>query len=320
MPTVALMILFNHNYEANIEKIEKIYQLKFDDIYFIMPFYKGKKPNVISVYENSFYFQGYISKALETIKHKNYQHYIIIGDDLILNPDINQHNYKTFFKLTENCGFMPGLFLLNDATQTVPDRPLAPYWPAIIDALKFRINQKGIEVAKYLPSQNDAIKMLHQHGLTFVPKISWRYILSPLKKLPFSKVGYENKKRAGKHYFANFAYYFTNRKLRYPLVGSYSDICIIPNSAVESMIEYCGIFAALNLFAEVALPTAFAFSVPETTMEVNLNFQGVTFWNSTTVSQFEKQHQLNLMHLFENFPEHALYVHPIKLSRWKTMV
>ena len=152
MSDIALVILFNHNYEANIEKLQKIYEPRFSNIFFIMPFYKGDKSNVIPVYENSLYFQGYISKTLEKISNDKYSHYMFIGDDLILNPAINENNYKDFFKLNDRSGFMPDLFLLTDTKQTSPDRPLAPYWPGVLDAVRFRIKQKGIEISKFLPA------------------------------------------------------------------------------------------------------------------------------------------------------------------------
>lgn len=317
MSNIALVILFNHNYEANIEKLQKIYEARFTNIFFVMPFYKGKKTNVIPVYENSLYFQGYISKALEKINNDSFSHYIIIGDDLILNPGINENNYKEFFNLKEHSGFMPELFLLTDTKQTSPDRPFAPYWPGLLDALKFRIKQKGIEISKFLPNYNDAKNMLQKHGLTFSPKLPWKIIFLPLKRLPFTRADFEYKKRAIRNYVENVTHLFFNRKIPYPLVGAYSDICIIPKTAVKDMIAYCGTFAALNLFVEVALPTAFAFSVPEIITEPDLKSSGLTLWNPVTVSEFENKYQSDLTYLFKNFPADTLYIHPIKLSRWK---
>jgi len=317
MSNVALIILFNHNYEANIDKLQKLYQPRFSNIFFIMPFYRGNNPNVIPVYENSFYFQGYVAKALEKLSVHNFDHYMFVGDDLILNPSINEHNYKESFKLKENSGFMPELFLLTDLTQTSPNRPFAPYWPGVVDAIKFRIKQRGIEISKFLPGYEDAKNKLQKHGFTFSSSLSWKFILLPLKKLPFTKADFEYKKRAIRNYSKNITHLLFNRKIEYPLLGAYSDLCIVPGTAVKDMIAYCGTFAALNLFVEVALPTAFAFSVPEITTEANLDSRGLTLWNPVTVGAFEKKYQSDINYLFQNFPADTLYVHPIKLSRWK---
>ncbi len=317
MSNVALVILFNHNYEANIDKLQKLYQPRFSNIFFIMPFYRGTNPNVISVYENSFYFQGYIAKALEKLSVHNFDHYMFVGDDLILNPAINEHNYKDSFQLQENTGFMPDLFLLTDLAQTSPNRPFAPYWPGVVDALKFRVKQRGIEISKFLPSYEDAKNKLQRHGFTFTPKLPLQFIMSPLKKLPVTKADFEYKKRPIRSYQKNLSYLLFNRTLHYPLLGAYSDLCIVPNIAVKDMIAYCGTFAALNLFVEVALPTAFAFSVPEIKTEADLSSRGLTLWNPITVGDFEKKYQSDINYLFQNFPGNTLYVHPIKLSRWK---
>lgn len=317
MSNVALVILFNHNYEANIDKLQKLYQSRFSNIYFIMPFYRGDNTHVIPVYENSFYFQGYVGKALEKLSPKNFDHYMFVGDDLILHPGINENNYKDFFKLKENGGFMPDLFLLTDLEQTSPNRPFAPYWPGVVDALRFTIKQRGIEISKILPSYEEAKNKLQRHGFNFTPKLSWKFIVKPLTKLPFTKADFEYKKRPIRNYQKNLPYMLFNRKIEYPLLGAYSDLCIVPNVAVNDMIAYCGTFAALNLFVEVALPTAFAFSVPEITTEANLTSRGLTLWNPTTVSEFENKYKKDINYLFENFPADTLYVHPIKLSRWK---
>ncbi|HTL09351.1 MAG TPA: hypothetical protein VL307_13870 [Chitinophagaceae bacterium] len=317
MSNVALVILFNHNYEANIEKLKKLYQPRFSNIYFIMPFYRGNDPQVIAVYENSFYFQGYIAKALEQLSVHNYDHYMFVGDDLILNPSINEHNYKESFSITHYSGFMPDIFLLTDLTQTSPNRPFAPYWPGIVEAARFTVKQRGIEISKFLPSYEEAKNKLARHGLHFTPKLSLQFALRPLKKIPFTKADFEYKKRVIKNYTVNIKDLLFKRRLQYPLVGAYSDLCIVPNGAVKDMIAYCGTFAALNLFVEVALPTAFALSVPAVSTEATLGMHGLTLWNPTTVGAFEKKYQSDLGFLFANFPERTLYIHPIKLSRWK---
>ncbi|MBN8650204.1 MAG: hypothetical protein J0L67_02190 [Cytophagales bacterium] len=97
MSKVALIIIFNHKFEKNLPALKNIYQERFEDIYFVIPFYAGSETNVIPVYDHSYYFQGYIAQALKFISHK-FDHYLFIADDLFLNPAINQSNYSNFFK------------------------------------------------------------------------------------------------------------------------------------------------------------------------------------------------------------------------------
>ena len=57
MEKVALIIIYNHKFDQNIDVLEKLYQGSFSHVYHLVPFYTGKKVNVISIYENSRYFQ-----------------------------------------------------------------------------------------------------------------------------------------------------------------------------------------------------------------------------------------------------------------------
>ena len=57
---VSLIVIFNHKFEQNINLLRKIYDGRFSNIFFILPFYKGNDEDVISVYESSYSFQGYI--------------------------------------------------------------------------------------------------------------------------------------------------------------------------------------------------------------------------------------------------------------------
>ena len=109
MSKVALVVIYNHQYNKNIAVIEKLYENRFSEMYHLVPFYEGNNPNVIPVYVNSFYFQGYISQGLSSFFNKKYEHYFFIGDDLILNPLINENNYKQHMKLDSSTSFIPNL-------------------------------------------------------------------------------------------------------------------------------------------------------------------------------------------------------------------
>ena len=48
---VPLIIIYNHRFDQNIEKLNKIYGERFSKIYHLVPFYDGDLPNVIPVFE-----------------------------------------------------------------------------------------------------------------------------------------------------------------------------------------------------------------------------------------------------------------------------
>jgi hypothetical protein len=315
MNNVALLILFNHNYEKNITRLKHIYHDRFSNIYFIMPFYQGDDENVISVYENSYYFQGYITQALNQLKGKQFTHYIFIGDDLILNPGINELNYKDFFSISCNEAFIPNFFYLNDLKETKPFRPFAPYWVHQSSAINFKAKQDGIEAATYLPSYQDAEKLLQNQGLNFTPEMPRRmFIPKPIFK---QNQSFRNNLKRLKVIVDNFKYLISTPKIPYPFIGSYSDILIVPGRYKDKFILYTGILTALRLFVEIAIPSALAYSVPKVVTEKDLDFKGQTYWGESDFVNLEKKYEGSLDLLFEKFPDKCLYIHPIKLSKWK---
>ncbi len=318
MSDVALIILFNHNYEKNLLSLDEIYGSRFTNVWYVMPFYNGDRKDVISVYENSFYFQGYLAYALDRLKQKGYKHYFIIADDLYLNPKIDENNYTDFFKVNEDTAFIPGPFLLNDLKETRPSRPYAPFWGKEKYALNFNIKQLGIEVSKILPSYNQAKDLLSAHGLNFTNSLSYiKLLISPLFKKINTKEELRNRYYRFRLFFSNLKYIVTNEKLKYPLIGSYSDICIIPHKNINKFINYSGALASLHLFVEIALPTALLFSSSKVVSEDSLSHKGETYWSKTDVQEFSEKFNSSLSTLNENFPEDTLYIHPVKISQWK---
>ncbi|HEX8332272.1 MAG TPA: hypothetical protein VF622_06595, partial [Segetibacter sp.] len=162
---VLLVIIFNHKYDKNIPILEKIYQSRFSNIVYIVPFYTGDRKDVIPVYESSFYFQGYISQALKEFYNTRFEHYIFIGDDLILNPVINQTNYKKHLKLGNHTSFIPNFV------------PLHNCWPwlRIREAYEYNPNKSGVEATNELPTYEEALNAFKKFNLKIQP-VPYSYI------------------------------------------------------------------------------------------------------------------------------------------------
>lgn len=87
---VALLVVYNHRYDKNIARVRELYAKRFSHIYHIMPFYDGYEQDVIPVYESSYCFSGYLSQAYTHIGDKGFTHFLVVADDMILNPVINE--------------------------------------------------------------------------------------------------------------------------------------------------------------------------------------------------------------------------------------
>lgn len=298
---VCLLIIYNHRYDANIDKLERIYQSRFSDIYHIMPFYDGTRENVISVYECSFRFEGYVAQALKSI-HEDYEHYLFVADDVVLNPTINQENYRDWFGVDEHSAFITFTKSLREMRGWGINRRFMDPFPKfekyqgtlwkdeIISAEEaFAIAQKqGYERDEFTMDSSmvwDARKKLKEYP---------RLILMFLRTLVFGK-----------------------KYCPYPIWGGYSDVFVIPGKDIERIGHMLGVFAAMDLFVEEAIPTALHLICDELVEEKDLKAKSNTLWGNTAREELENRFEREYHRLIEEWDEDCLFIHPIKLSKWQ---
>lgn len=302
---IPLIIIYNHKFEKNIEILEKIYAPRFSKIFHLMPFYRGNRRNVIPVYEHSFYFHGYVAKAYKFFFNSEFSHYLFISDDLLLNPSITEKNIPKYLNIDSASNFIPELIELHK-------QPLDQFWSRIRLAYEYKPNQEGVEIADEIPSYNEAIKKLKHFGLSIKPLKFAQIYQKP--RLFFQKKDAKHELRKIIKWLMSFPNH--NRlNLKYPFIGSYSDIFLISQDNIKDFCHYCGAFAASKLFIEFAIPTAIALTAKKITTEKNLSLEGkvlLTDLDYKVLDKFDK----NLGKLLDEFPRQWLYVHPIKLSRW----
>jgi hypothetical protein len=304
MSKIALVIIYNHQYNKNIDILEDIYENRFSNIYHLVPFYTGVKSNVISVYDSSYYFQGYVAQGYKSFFKEEFTHYIFIGDDLLLNPLINENNYTEHFMLRDNSCFIPELLSLHN---------MDFWWNRTKDALHYNVNIKGVEANDQIPTYEVALERFSKFGLEIQPlhfEQIWK-VPSTIKQ--WGILAYQEKSRIT-HFIKNK---ISNKKyhLSYPLVGGYSDIFVVSSETLKQFCHFSGVFSATRLFVEIAIPTAMVLTAEEIITEKDLKLQGKPLW---TVKDFEilEKYNNNLKSLLDDFPSGLLYLHPIKLSKW----
>lgn len=319
MTKIALLIIYNHRFDKNIERLEKLYEDKFSYIYHIMPFYDGEKGNVIPVYASSYQFQSYIAQAYQHIKDKGYTHYFFVADDMILNPDINEHN------LFEKTGIGTHQCYITDI------RELYHCYVAhhVNKMRKYHVRVKGVEVERILPSKQDAEKCFQEHNLQ-TGSVTTVYLMKVARFAFYAKM-------LRQFVLLLFEILFHRVKVHYPLVWGYSDILLLPADIMKSFTTYCGAFAATGLFVEYAIPTSLIFSsndiitgnqlklravtqvyphkvVHSKLATISSDYEPPTCWDEEYVS--DKYH-FDLQNLLTNFPKDMFFIHSIKLSTWK---
>jgi hypothetical protein len=302
---VALIVIYNHKYEKNIKLIERLYKDRFSTIYHLVPFYTGAQENVIPVYENSHYFQGYVAQGLSRFYNERFTHYFFVADDMILHPDMNENNYFEYFGLDEKKSFISEIFSIYKSDW---------FWPHAKEAVFFQISQEGIEVKGELPDAGEAERRLLKNGAIARPlqqekPLKWKHLYGKLNRNMFYK-----KNRDPFLHWLGDSIRKKRYALSYPLVAGYSDIFIVSAPAIKTFSHYCGVFSALNLYVESAIPTALALSSEAVVTEEDLPLKGKPLWTSEEY-KYLLPYQNNLEQLMKNFPE-VLYIHPVKLSQW----
>lgn len=319
---VALIFVFNHKYDKNIDILEKLYQNRFSNIYHLVPFYQGNKPNVIPVYESSQHFQGYLAQGFKKYFDEKYDHYFFIGDDLILNPAINENNYQEYFHLGTDASYIPEIHTLHNLTnnETLRFLPVKSitgkkrwHWCKIKELIEnYEHKAYGVENADEMPAYREAETILEKHGYK-VQSVSYRDLYGDVFPLTSATVKYAS----------NLTAYFKKFPLVYPVVGSYSDIVIVSKNVIKKFCHYCGVFATNKLFVEFAIPTALLLAANQVVTEDKIGKRGQVYWLYTPAeinkynTDMEPYNQ-NLAELVQKFPGDKLYIHPIKLSKWKT--
>lgn len=109
-------------------------------------------------------------------------------------------------------------------------------------------------------------------------------------------------------------------QLTYPTAYGYSDFLIIPRTTLADFCHYCGVFAAARQWVESAIPTALvlACSRIRTLKDIGWSAEdGVCDYKVR--KKLEQDSNLSYKVLLEKYPKDYLYVHPIKLSKWKDL-
>jgi len=311
--TVALIIIQNHKYLNNLEILDSLYSDRFPQILHLVPFYEGERNDVIGVYENSYYFQGYVSQAARRLANIDCSHFLFIADDLLLNPAVSERTFCSEFNIRDELtGFISGFIDFSKITHG---------WKRAREALNWRLDVSGIEAQNELlavDSARERFNALELDGHTVqIRSLKVRRlnrISGHLKRGEFSSI--VRLLGADIVSWLELLAYLpkSRRRLSYPLVGGYSDVFAIPKSSLARFAHLCGVFAATGLFAEIAIPTAMALSVDRVSTMAKCRRQGRALWGDDI--NFLDQFDLNLPLLLREFPKEYLYLHPIKLSQW----
>lgn len=319
---IGLVVLFNHNYEKNIPIIRKLYAERFPMMSILMPFYYGKDSDVIGVYGNSFIFHTYIAQAREKLMQMGCDDFLIIGDDLLLNPELNSTNIHEKLNIPHGNFYLDGF--VNIST--------GDCYRAIAEAVNFTTLPNGLDSSanRIMPSYDEALRILQEKKLIGSSVLSKCRPFYPEWKKPFFKHIHQNYKilRARAWHFRNMIKWkFHPRKASYPCVFGYSDIVLVPKERMEEWCRYLEVMATWRMFVELAIPTAiFLLKDAEVSFSDTTSYKTGNVWYPQNPAHFSKISGVinqmldasnnNMAGLVSAFPKEYLYLHPVKLSRF----
>ena len=296
MANICLSFVFNHQFEENIPKLRKLYDDRFSTIRYLSPFSRSNAPDIIPISETSVHFQGYFAQALRHLP-RNCDYYVFCGDDLILNPNLNERNLIDHL----NCNDCSYIKYLNP----IWEHSFA--WHKFEECNQFTENEYAIPYNNLLPSRKELLKIYESYGLVYRNLGFHNFFGIKEKRITTNKI------KLGISYFLrNVNKHFIN----YPLVEGYSDLIVIPQDHLELFCHYCGIFAAMNLWVDAATATALILSGSKITTEKDSNYSGTEYWNGNEIIDRLKPTNNKLDKIGEIFKKEELYIHPIKLSSY----
>ena len=324
MKKICLVIIYNHNFEKNIDVLDRIYKGRFTAIYHVMPFYRGTKENVIGVYECSYQFNGYITQAARAFANDKYTHYVFVADDMCINPSLNESNIVEWLKLNEGEGFLPIHRLLTDC-----DFVNWSGW-AVPGVLNMVCNENAAEWHAFMPTVKEAREKFQSSGLDWRQGVSTSTIRFLSTFLRANRANpYKIKTNPFVRWLARLACRVSKRndiphdsnELMYPLVWGYADFFVLPQSAAVEFFRQCGVFAAMRQFVEIAIPTALTLTCKrvQTLKTTGLKADPPGEDHVRLSNVIEERYNLSYERFLSDYPHDYVYVHPIKISRWRDL-
>ena len=302
MNEICLVIVFNHRFDENIPKLRMIYEERFPVIRFLVPFYDGADRDVIPVYESSYQFQGYFIQAYDRLMDTNAKSFFVIGDDLIIAPWINSSNIidildmrdKDFFTHCINKFNTKGVFR----------------WQPHARFSSKPFYSKACSWRSELPEYHDAVKRFES------------FFNEPYNE-KYEEDFFDIEESPSNHEIFKQDFIRNNNgsyDIPYPLAYGYSDILIINQRKMYEFSRLCGIFAAMNLFVEIAIPTSIVLSSERKTVKTinDTSYEGrFDSDDRKCTGGILNKFNGDFSKLYSSWDKELLYIHPIKLSKWE---
>ena len=301
--SICIVVVFNHRYDRNIDKIRKIYNGRFSKVVFLVPFYDGDDSDVISVYESSYQFHGYFIQAYEKLMATKCRYFLLVADDIIINPEYNEANILSYLGMENK---KVGIDCISPLNQ---ERGFEWIHARYSSRPFFH---KATEWKESLPSYDEALSLFNgfwNHSYSEKYEDNFYAPMAGESEESFMKAKRDFWERNG-----------GKEDIPYPMAIGYSDILFVREDIMRILFHRMGVFSAMNLFVEIAIPTAIVLSAlrEEVSLFCELPDRSrMLMWDKETISEFSGKCDNNYKKLMDIWDSSWLYAHPVKLSSWE---
>lgn len=249
---ICLVIIFNHRYDQNIEKLERIYETRFHEIRYLVPFYDGANPKVLPVYECSYQFPGYLAQTYNELMSIGADYYLFLADDIILDPKLNENNILDAFHMQNKKALTFSFCKLNS--------PGRFSWIHARYSSRPFFHKSVLWKESLCPYDQALVKFKNFFGSDYEET----YKDSFFDKLPGeTEADYEMHKEEFLKFNGN------SLAIPYPMATGFADAFCLSKDILPSISHTCGIFSAMNLFAEISFPTAIVLNIHQIVFTVH---------------------------------------------------
>ncbi len=301
-PRGCLVIIFNHPYPGNVSKLRQIYSSRFSLVVFLMPIEQMNDADVFTVYRGSYTFHGFIADARQFLSKIDVDFFVFAADDLLINPDFGERELHARLHLDRFDGYIPQFRSLSVPSVQVGniddfggdwhENGRGPwFWTgrvlSRVHAPRHQLFGSGCEAAwSYLPSREEAMRRFAAFGMSS--------LASPIQVSAASP--------------------WRNQDLPYPLAVGISDFFVVRNDALTNFYQYCGVLAALDIFVEVAVPTALVLACERLGTSADTSLQCRWTYTRSDVP-FGLLDAIGYSTVCQKFHDNLLFIHPVKFSQ-----
>ena len=298
-----LCIIFNHPFPEQLPLLRVLYGTRFDRLLFLVPFESMTANDVQTVYRGGYSFDGMIVEARERIKKTmdDCDYIAFVHDDLLLSPKFNQANLHKHLALgTRDC-FVPFARKIAAPIDNWVWFYALPY--KVLYPMDQLLGTGAEKARKYLPHADIIAAACRRHQ--FVPSNS---VLTPMT----------GGGRAAGAYFSRYIddqlFGRTNSAksidLEYPFFEGYSDFAVVGRGILDEWIHVLGILSAMQVFPEIAIPTASVWLADKLSTLPTLGATSSILWGQ------DRAKSESLDWVIDRFDQDDYFVHPVKLKNY----